>query len=142
MSDDLKREIILENYQNPMNKQDSHNPDAIHVNGNNESCIDNVDLYVTFKDGKIENITFNGEACAISTASTSIMISKLIGKTMDEAINYIDSFEKMVNEEEYDKSILEEALVFDEIYKQKSRKTCATLPYTAFKKALNQYKND
>ena len=139
MNEDLKREIILEHYQNPLHKQDSHDDNAVYVNSNNESCIDNIDLYVTFDKDRIKDITFNGEACAISTSSTSIMIKNLIGLTIEEAKNYINNFNAMVDEKEYDKSILNEALAYDEIYKQKSRKTCATLPYTAVIKAIEKY---
>ena len=46
----------------------------------------------------------------------------------------------MVDEKEYDSNILNEANVFDEIYKQANRKTCATLPYKGILKAINIYK--
>ncbi|UKI29468.1 MAG: iron-sulfur cluster assembly scaffold protein [Clostridium sp.] len=81
---------------------------------------------------------FDGEACAISTASTSIMIKKIIGMTIEEAKEYIENFDNMVNEKEYDKENMDEALAFDEIYKQQSRKTCATLPYRALQKLLTK----
>ncbi len=141
MDPELKREIILEHYQNPRHKMSDHDKDAIHANGNNESCIDNIDLYVNFKDGKITDMSFNGEACAISTSSTSIMISNLIGKSILEIKEYIDNFENMINEQPYNKDLLNEALAYDEIYKQKSRKTCALLPYTTMKKILEKYEN-
>jgi nitrogen fixation NifU-like protein len=142
MNPELKREIILEHYQNPRHKQEEHDKDAIKVNSNNESCIDNIDLYLTIQDGIIKDITFNGEACAISTSSTSIMIENLIGKSVEEAKEYIDNFEAMINEGDYNKDILKEALVYDEIYKQNSRKTCATLPYVGIKKAILKYENE
>ena len=134
-----KREIILDNYSNPFNKVNEEVEGYIKENSRNESCIDNIDLYVTFDKDRIKDITFNGEACAISTSSTSIMIKNLIGLTIEEAKNYINNFNAMVDEKEYDKSILNEALAYDEIYKQKSRKTCATLPYTAVIKAIEKY---
>lgn len=140
MDPELKREIILENYQNPFHKEHTHDEKAIKVNSNNESCIDNIDLYITLKDNVIKNITFDGEACAISTSSTSIMINNLIGKTIDEALAYINDFECMINEQKYHQDNLKEALVYDEIYKQKSRKTCAILPYKGIKKVLLDYK--
>jgi nitrogen fixation protein NifU and related proteins len=139
MDAETKREIILENYERPVNKQSTHDEGSIKVNSNNESCIDNIDLYITFKNDLISNITFDGEACAISTSSTSIMITNLIGKTISEAKKYIANFEAMINEENYNAELLNEALAYDEIYKQKSRKTCATLPYVAIKKAIAEY---
>lgn len=140
MDENVRREIILENYQNPMNKEKVENENYIKVNTNNESCIDNLDLYLLIEDNIIKDIKFDGEACAISTSSTSIMIHNLIGKNVEEAIKYMNEFENMVNEKEYDKDYLQEAIVYDEIYKQANRKHCAILPYLGLKKALEQIK--
>lgn len=142
MDPELKREIILEHYQNPFHKLDEIDNDYLKVNTRNESCIDNLDIYVSIKNKIIEDILFKGEACAISTSSTSIMITNLIGKTLDEANEYITNFENMINEKPYNKEILKEALVYDEIYKQNSRKTCALLPYVGLKKALKEYEKE
>ena len=141
MDENLKREIILENYQNPMNKEVVNDDRYIKVNTNNESCIDNLDIYILVEDNIIKDIKFDGEACAISTSSTSIMIHNLIGKTIDETIKYMDEFDKMVNEQEYDKDYLNEAIVYDGIYKQANRKHCALLPYLGIKKALEKLYN-
>lgn len=141
MDPELRREIILDNYSNPENKSRPEEKDYILVNSNNESCIDNIDIWVKIKDDLIEDIKFDGEACAISTASTSIMTKELIGKTIEEAEKFIENFEAMIEEKEYDSSTLNEALAFDEIYKQANRKTCATLPYKGIKKALDKYKS-
>ena len=136
MDSEFARAIILDNYQSPSNRGVPTEDDYIKINTNNESCIDNLDIYVQIKDNKINDICFEGEACAISTSSTSIMIRNLIGKTIDEALNYIENFENMLNEKPYDESILEEGLVYQEIYKQGNRKHCAYLPYEGIKKVL------
>ena len=135
-----KREIILDNYSHPFHKTSENVDGYIKVNSNNESCIDNIDIYVKINNGVIEDIKFDGEACAISTSSTSIMIRNLIGKSIKDALTYINNFEAMLNEEEYDHSSLNEAVVFDETYKQGNRKTCVTLPYVGIKKILLNYK--
>ncbi len=137
-----KREIILDNYSHPFNKTSENLNGYIKVNSNNVSCIDNIDLFIKIEGSIIKDIKFNGEACAISTASTSIMIKNLIGKTIDDALKYIKNFESMLNEEEYDESSLNEAIVFDETYKQGNRKTCVTLPYVGIMKILENYKED
>lgn len=140
MDENLKREVILENYQNPMNKEKVDDDRYIKVNTNNESCIDNLDIYVLINDEIIKDIKFDGEACAISTSSTSIMIHNLIGKTINEAIIFMNEFDNMVNEKEYNEELLNEAIVYDNIYKQANRKHCALLPYLGIKKALEQIK--
>lgn len=139
MDPELRRDIILDNYNAPANRGIGTS-EYIKVNTNNSSCIDNLDIWVLFDNDIIKDIKFDGEACAISTASTSIMTKELIGKTLDDAANFIESFESMVDEKEYDSNILNEANVFDEIYKQANRKTCATLPYKGILKAINIYK--
>lgn len=142
MDAEIKRELILEHYQNPVGKTKEHDEHAFHENSNNESCIDDIDLYLTVEDGKIKNITFDGEACAISTSSTSIMIHNLIGMTIEEAKEYIKNFENMINEQPYSEDILKEALCYDTIYQQKSRKTCALLPYVGIKRAIDKYEGN
>ena len=67
------------------------------------------------------------------------MTKELIGKNIDEALNYIKNFEAMIDECEYEKDKLGEALVFDEIYKQANRKNCAYLPYKGLLKAIEEY---
>lgn len=141
MDNDLKRDVILDNYSNPSNRGRVDNKDYIYVNTNNSSCIDNIDLYILIENNIIKDIKFDGEACAISTASTSIMTKELIGKTIDEALDFITNFDNMINEKPYDESKFNEAIVFNEIYKQENRKTCATLPYKGILDALNKYKS-
>ena len=111
------------------------------VNMNNESCIDEVNLEVKIENDIIKDIRFDGEACAISTSSTSIMISVLIGKTLKEAETILQNFVNMIDEKPYDKSVLEEAIVYDDIYKNPNRKKCALLSWWGIEKILNQIKN-
>ena len=86
----------------------------------------------------IEDIRFDGEACAISTSATSIMIRTLIGKSVSEARKILQNYDNMIEEKEYDKELLGELNVYDEIYKQPNRKKCALLPRNAIVKMLNR----
>ena len=136
----LKREIILDNYQNPKNKGLVDDNNYITIKSNNESCIDDLDIQYKIEKGIITDIHFDGEACAISTSATSIMIRMLIGKTIEEAKIILENYENMINENEYDKHLLEELNVYDEIYLQPNRKKCAFLPFTSLKKIIEQTK--
>lgn len=140
MDKDLKRSIILDNYQNPNNKHTSDNS-YVKINTRNVSCIDNLDIYLKIKNNIIEDISFEGEACVISISSTNILINLLIGKTKDEGIYLIDNYLKMINEEEYDKDILKELEVFDDTSKQPSRIKCATLSANGIKNYLEKEEN-
>lgn len=135
MDRDIKRSIILDNYQNPNNKRVS-GTGYVKINTRNVSCIDNLDIYLKVNNDIIEDISFEGEACVISISSTNILSNLLIGKTKEEGIYLIDNYLKMINEEEYDKDILKELLAFDDTSKQPSRIKCATLSANGIKNYL------
>lgn len=138
MDSNMKRSIILEHYQNPKNKGLINDDTYIKVNMNNESCIDEINLMVKLENDRIVDIKFDGEACAICTSSTSIMIDTLIGKTIEEARNIYINFNNMLDEKTYDDNVLEQAVVYDDIYKQPNRKKCALLPWWGIDKVLNE----
>ncbi len=134
-----KREVIMDHYSNPRNRRRINDGKYVVENTRNSSCIDNLDIYVNIQNDKIEDITFEGEACAISVSSASIMTSNLKGKSVLEAINYIENMEAMLNNQDYNANILGEAIVYEDT-KNTSRKTCAWLPYEAVKKILENYR--
>lgn len=138
MDEELKREIIIDNYQHPVHKGLVDDEAYIKENTNNESCIDNIDIMVKVENGVIEDIVFDGEACAISTSATSIMIKSLLNKKVEEAKKILLNYENMINEGDYDKELLGELNVYDTIYKQPNRKMCALLPHNAIKKILEE----
>ena len=128
MDNDMKRSIILDNYSNAKNRGvPDQKDDYIVINSNNQSCIDNINIYVKLDGDTISDIKFEGEACVIAISSTSILSNMLIGKTIDEANNILKNYFNMIEEKEYDKELLGEANVYEDMYKQPSRKTCATL---------------
>ena len=127
MDNDMKRSIILDNYQNPRNRGIPDGNDYIKINSNNESCIDNIDIYVKIKDDIIDDIRYEGEACVIAISSTSILSDMLIGKNIKEAKKILENYFNMIEEKKYDVDMLGEANVYNDIYKQPSRKTCSTL---------------
>ena len=66
------------------------------------------------------------------------MITNLIGKSVEEAKEFIKNFENMIEEKEYQEELLNEALAYNEIYKQNNRKNCALLPYKGMKKLFEE----
>ena len=138
MDSNLRREIILDNYQDPLNRGLIDDDNYLKVNTNSESCIDNLDFMMKVEDGIVKDIRFDGEACAISTSATSIMIRSLLGKKIEDVELIIDNYRRMINEEDYDKELLGELNVYDEIYKQPNRKNCALLPSVAITNMLDE----
>ena len=137
MDVNLKRDIILDNYQNPANRGLPSDPNYKQNNSRNESCVDNITVAALIKDGKIEDIKFDGEACAICTSATSVMTKELKGKTLEEAETIIDNYNRMIGELPYEEEVLGELNIYNEIYKQPSRKKCALLPMDAIKKIID-----
>ena len=116
MDQNMKKMIMLEHYSNPLNKGLLDDESYVKVNMNSETCIDNLDFMYKIEDNIIKDIKFDGEACAISTSSASIMTELLIGKTKEEAINIMNNFINMIEEKPYDEEVLKEANCYDEIY--------------------------
>lgn len=138
MDKETKREIILDNYQYPFNRGLTSDDAYKKANTRSSSCIDNIDLMLKIEDGKIVDACFDGEACAICTSSTSIIVKSLIGKTLDETRCIMNNYQNMINEEKYDKEVLGELNVFDEIYLQPARKNCALLTSKSVFKILDE----
>ena len=138
MDNELKRELILDNFNNPVNKGLVNDCKYIKGEKNNSSCIDHFTIEMLLEDNIIKDIRFDGEACAIATSSISIAITTLIGKTKDEAINIIDNYNKMIMHEEYDKDILENLIIYEDISKQPARVNCATLGINGIEELLKK----
>lgn len=140
MDSNLRREIIVDNYQNPVNRKKMDDKSFVVASIVSDSCIDNITLYVKFNKEIIEDIYFDGEACAITTSATSIMIKKLTGKSINEALDLMNNYYNMIDEKEYDSNMLGELNAYSEIYMQPNRKKCAIFPFEVLKKVIEKYK--
>ncbi len=83
MNSEIYQEMILEHYRNPVNFGTVENPDVISKEYN-PSCGDIVEIQIKFNDGKIGDIKFQGQGCAISQSSVDILIDLLKNKPLDE----------------------------------------------------------
>ena len=138
MNDEMKRLILLENYQNPKNRGLVNDSKYKFISTNSKSCIDQVDLQVKFNNEVIEDIRFDGEACAICTSTTSIMINLLIGKTKEDALNIIENYKNMIDEKDYNLDLLKEAIVYSNISHEPNRKNCALLTWKGMEELINK----
>lgn len=136
---ELRREMIVENYEHPFHKG-LKEEGYVKANTNNESCIDNIDIELKLEDGKVVDANFDGEACAISTSATSLFLQKIIGKSIEKVKNILENYQKMINEEDYDKELLEELTIYDSVALQPNRKKCALLPKVTIEKILEKLK--
>jgi nitrogen fixation protein NifU and related proteins len=83
MEQEMYKENILDHYKNPRNKQEMERYSIKHT-GHNPLCGDKITLFLKVKEGKVVDISFAGEGCAISQASASLLTEFVQGKTLEE----------------------------------------------------------
>ena len=137
MDKEIKREIMLDHYQNPNNKQTINDERYRSVHNASDSCIDDITVYMLIEDGIIKDTKFDGVGCTICTASTDIMCDLVTGKSLDEAKSIINEYYNMINESPYDEDKLDEANAFDTLYQQANRIKCGTIGIHAIEDLIN-----
>ena len=133
-------EIIAEHNMSARNKHHLENPSVV-LEGRNPSCGDEIALELKLEDDIIRDAAFTGIGCAISQASTSMMIDLIRGKTLDEAKQYMDTFLGMIKREitaDEDLEILDEAIVLKNISNMPARVKCAVLPWHTLDDAIQK----
>ena len=136
----IKREIIMDHYENPRNKGLVDDPRYIKVNMNSESCIDDIDIQILVIDNIIKDFRFDGVGCTIATSSTSILSELVIGNSVEHAYEIIKNYNDMIKELSYDEELLQEAVVFKDVSKQANRIKCATIGYNGLLELLDSLK--
>ena len=137
---DVYNELIMEHSMNSYNKKKLENANFCEI-GHNPNCGDEITLQLKIDGDKIQDMAFSGHGCAISQASTSIMIDTLKGKTIEEAKEIIKTFIEMIkretkSEEELEK--LEDAIAFRNVANMPARVKCALLAWHTIEDILNK----
>ena len=139
----IYNELIMEHSMNSYNKKKLENDDYCEV-GHNPNCGDEITLELKLNGDIIEDMAFSGHGCAISQASTSIMIDVLKGKTIKEAKEIIKTFIDMIKREtksEVELEKLEEAIAFRNVANMPARVKCALLAWHTIEDMLNEDNN-
>ena len=139
---DVYNDLIMEHSMNSYNKKKLEKADYSEI-GHNPNCGDEITLELKLNGNKIEDMAFTGHGCAISQASTSIMIDTLRGKTIEEAKEIIKTFIEMIKRETTDEEQLkklEDAIAFKNVSNMPARVKCALLAWHTIEDMLN--KND
>ncbi len=119
---DLYREEFMEIYKNPMNMGKLENPSIIQ-HGVNESCGDEMDLYLKIENGIVTDAKFTATSCSVGVVSSAILTEEIIGKSLEDV-------------KKLDKKKLLELIG---VNLTTSRVKCATLPLETLEKGLNDY---
>ena len=137
---DIYNDLIMEHSMNSYNKKKIENPKYCEM-GHNPNCGDEIEIQLKLNGNIIEDMAFTGHGCAISQASTSIMIDTLKGKTVEEAKEIIKTFIDMIKREkqnEEDLKKLEDAIAFKNISNMPARVKCALLAWHTIENILKQ----
>ena len=134
----MMRSIIMDHYENPQYKKEPKDETYKSIHMDSTNCIDDIMVYVKEDNGVVVDACFTGVACTISTSSTDIMCGLMIGKSLKEARYIFEQYMHMIHEEEYDESVLDEAIVFMNTSKQAARIKCATIGWDGFESILEE----
>ena len=145
---ELYQEIILDHGKNPRNlkKNDNYNKDA---KGHNPLCGDNVHVYLKLNENKkLEDISFEGQGCAISMASASIMTDLLKGKEEKDVKEIVNDFLEMIKEKDELKTNLlkddekTKLMCLSGVKQYPMRVKCATLSWHTLTSAIDKSQNE
>ena len=135
---DVYNDLIMEHSMNSYNKKELEGATCCKM-GHNPNCGDEIKLEVKINGDTIEDLAFTGHGCAISQASTSIMIDTLRGKKIKEAKEIVKTFIEMIKRETKDENELkklEDALAFKNISNMPARVKCALLAWHTIEECL------
>lgn len=140
---EVYNDLIMEHSMNSYNKKKLENADYCEI-GHNPNCGDEITLELKVNGDVIEDMAFSGHGCAISQASTSIMIDTLKGKTIKEAKEIIKIFIEMIKREttsEEELKKIEDAIAFRNVSNMPARVKCALLAWHTVEDMLNKNQN-
>ena len=138
---DLYTEVIGEHSRSPENKGELAAA-TVRERGHNPSCGDEITLELLIEGGIIKDAAFTGVGCAISQASTDIMIDLMRGKTVEEAQRLAQLFTSMIKREVTDDAALEEldeAIALKNISNMPARVKCAVLAWHTLEDVLKEH---
>lgn len=135
---DLYQEVILEHAKAPRNYRELGAP-AARAEGYNPLCGDRCTVFINQKEGVIQDIAFQGNGCAISKASASMMTQALKGKSLQQAEEMFKSFHGMVtgHNHEGEPADMGKLKVFAGVSEFPARVKCATLAWHTLEAALH-----
>lgn len=138
--DELYQEVILDHYKNPRNYGDL--PEAqLEADGRNPLCGDHYKVFLTVEDGRVREVAFKGDGCAISKASASVMSEAVKGRTIEEVKELFKVFQGLVTGKESSGTAggdgLGKLAVFSGVSGFPVRVKCAVLPWHTLQAALD-----
>ena len=135
--EELYQSVILDHNRSPRNFRTLDDATA-QAEGRNPLCGDVYQVWLKLEGDRITDASFQGQGCAISKASASLMTQAVKGKTVQEARDLFERFHSVVTGGESGKSLPSKLEVFQGVRAFPIRVKCATLSWHAMKAALDQ----
>jgi nitrogen fixation NifU-like protein len=132
----LYKSVILEHNKNPYHFHKMEDANLI-LEAYNQICGDQFKIFIKQKEGVISDISFHGYGCAISKASTSILVQSLEGQNLAKAKKITSHFLELVNGENTEEAMYEDFLAFQAAKDFPSRMKCATLSWEEVEKVMS-----
>jgi len=138
-TDELYQEILLQHSRRPRNHGPLENP-THRADGHNALCGDELSVELRIVDDKLEAVRFQSSACAICTASASLMTGSALGLKTSEAIGLAGDFRKLATSGEASAAIekLTALRALGAVHRFPQRVKCATLPWEALSGAIRE----
>jgi len=136
----MYQEIILDHYKRP-HRRGLREPFDAESYQLNPTCGDEVTLRVKVSDGIVEDVSYEGQGCSISQASTSVLTDLVVGRKVTDSMSTMDAFVEMIQgrgQVEPDEEVLEDGVAFAVVAKYPARVKCALLGWMAFKDAVTR----
>ena len=134
--EELYKEVILDHYRAPRNKQ-RLDPHDVMLERNNPLCGDEIELYLKFDGDAVEGIAFEGKGCSISQASASMMTEQVKGMDAKDARELVESIKRMMSgDEEGDPDAIGDLVSLKGVVKYPVRIKCALLGWNTLQEAL------
>ncbi|WP_161896410.1 Fe-S cluster assembly sulfur transfer protein SufU [Gordonia spumicola] len=136
----MYQDVILDHYKHPHGRglRDPFDAEVHHVN---PTCGDEITLRVSVVDGEIADVSYDGQGCSISQASTSVLFDQIVGLRVADAMTALDSFNAMMasrGQDDGDEDLIGDGIAFAGVSKYPARVKCALLGWMAFKDAVAQ----
>ena len=138
---DLYSEIIVDYAKLKKYKKRMDDADTV-KEGVNLSCGDEIKLYVKVRDGKMESLSFEGKGCIVSQASTNLMIERVLGEPLENIHEILENVKRMVKGEEYDKNLLKNVSIMENIRSYPNRVKCFMLAWRTLEDTLKELNMD
>jgi nitrogen fixation NifU-like protein len=135
---DLYQEVVLDHGKRPRNFGPLEGA-THHAEGLNPLCGDRITIHAKVDGGVVRDLRFEGNGCAISKASASVMTGILKGKTPEDVDALFERFHRLVTEgpRPEDEGELGKLAVFGGVHEYPTRVKCATLSWHALRAALH-----